>query len=289
MEHQERRIAEYVEGQCRGEEAVTHVERMLSTKVLGTLHEVWDVRTDADRYWVITEPTNLYSQEEFKSADYCLSFHIGLMMRVMERERVEPTEATADHVGTAWRKYEQAVEAFNSADEAEAYQSVGIHCREALIALGRHLAEVVPEYEAGASPKASDFKAWSEAGAEHVATGRLRAYLKGTAERAWDLSVWLQHYADATPWDADLVLEATSHTVSMFGTAIVRHTRGPLPRCPQCASYRVEMDGGLVGDDLDTQWEEHVCGGCGHRWDHHFVRLDPGNGWVRVSEPEARS
>lgn len=288
MEHQVRRISEYVEGQARGE-TVDHAERMLSTKVMGSTYEVWDVHTDSDRYWVVTNPTNLYTQSEFKSADYCLSFHIGVMMRVMDRDRVEPEEGVEDEVGTAWRKFEQAVEAFKSADEAEAFQAVGVHCREALIALGRHFAGGISGDELPERPKASNFKGWSQIGAEHYSTGRLRAYLKSIAEKAWDLAVWLQHYDDATPWDADLVLEATSHTISTFGTAIVRHRRGPLPRCPQCASYRVEEDGGFADEDFEVQWTEKVCGACSARWEHRFIRLDPEHGWVTTSAPDARA
>lgn len=60
LDHQVRRISDYVEGQAPLEE-VTHAERMILTKVMGQEHEVWDVRTDQDRYWVVTNMTNLYS------------------------------------------------------------------------------------------------------------------------------------------------------------------------------------------------------------------------------------
>jgi len=49
LEHQTRAISDYVGSQAIGE-SVTHAERMAATKVLGRPHEVWDVRTDADRY-----------------------------------------------------------------------------------------------------------------------------------------------------------------------------------------------------------------------------------------------
>lgn len=50
---------------------------------MGDPYEMWDVTTDQDRWWVITNPTNLYSQQHFPSLDYTLSFHIGLMARVV--------------------------------------------------------------------------------------------------------------------------------------------------------------------------------------------------------------
>ena len=85
----EKEIAEYVEGQARGEETVQNVERVKTEYVMGTPYEIWDVSTDKDRWWVITNPTNLYSQKHFPSLDYTLSFHVGLMMRVMSRSAKE--------------------------------------------------------------------------------------------------------------------------------------------------------------------------------------------------------
>lgn len=281
MDHQVRAISAYVEGQAHGE-VVQHAERMLAEKVAGTAYEVWDVRTDADRYWVVTNPTNLYAQDDFKSADYLLTFHIGLGIRVMERSRVEGTPAVEAEIGVAWRKFEQAVDAFNTADEAEGFQAVGVRCREALIALGRHIAGDVPEEELQERPKASNFKAWADLGAERLAQGRLRAYLKSAADKSWDLVVWLQHYDEATPWDAELTLDATSHALGMFGNAMHRRDLSAPPRCPRCASYRVESDLGFdVQDNPSVHWEENVCGACEHRWDHHFQIFTPSDGWVR--------
>lgn len=82
--HRESDIARYVEGQAP-EESVNHVELVTAEFVVGIEHEVWDVTTDADRYWVITNLTNLYSQRHFPSLDYTLSFHVGLMMRLRSR------------------------------------------------------------------------------------------------------------------------------------------------------------------------------------------------------------
>src|SRR5439155_23351381 len=50
-----------------------HVENVLNHK-----HAVWDVHTNVDRWWVITNPTNLYSQEQFPNMDLAVTFHVGL-------------------------------------------------------------------------------------------------------------------------------------------------------------------------------------------------------------------
>ena len=77
--HSEQDIANYVEGQAR-DEIVQHVEKVKQDVVLGEIYEIWDVTTDKERWWVITNLTNLYSQKHFPSLDYTLSFHIGLMV-----------------------------------------------------------------------------------------------------------------------------------------------------------------------------------------------------------------
>ena len=90
------RIRDYVEWQSqRDKEKVLHAEKVASERVLGREYDVWDVHTDGSegRWWVVTNPTNLYSQRLMPSMDYVLSFHIGLMMRV-EAHRV-PAERSA--------------------------------------------------------------------------------------------------------------------------------------------------------------------------------------------------
>lgn len=82
--HNENDIASYVHGQAR-DETVQHVEKIKEEFVLGGKYEIWDVITEKDRYWVITNLTNLYSQKHFPSLDYTLSFHIGLIMRLRSR------------------------------------------------------------------------------------------------------------------------------------------------------------------------------------------------------------
>jgi hypothetical protein len=91
---EERHVREYVEGQLRdAEDGVTLVQRVGQERVIGTTYAMYDVHTIKGRWWVITEPTNLYDQKSFPQLDYTLSFHIGIGMRISERSRVE---ASAD-------------------------------------------------------------------------------------------------------------------------------------------------------------------------------------------------
>ncbi len=83
--------------------------RMVKTEyVMGTAYEIWDVTTDKDRWWVITNLTNLYSQQHFPSLDYTLSFHIGLMMRLRSRDGGGSDDP--DPFDEVMRRQEQALE-----------------------------------------------------------------------------------------------------------------------------------------------------------------------------------
>ena len=44
---------------------VQFLQQVYVENVLNHRHDVWDVHTDKDRWWVITNPTNLYSQQQF--------------------------------------------------------------------------------------------------------------------------------------------------------------------------------------------------------------------------------
>ena len=139
-------ISAYVEKQSPGER-VTHAEKIMTQRVLGRKYDGWDIRTNKARLWVITSPTNLYDQKLFPSLDYTLSFHIGLMARVMAREEPKAGVLEQMTLPAAWRRWEQAGQALNEAEEPEDFQSVGMRCRECLVAMVRTLAlpEMVPK------------------------------------------------------------------------------------------------------------------------------------------------
>jgi len=63
--------------------------------------------------------TNLYSQDEFKTADYSFSFHLGLMLRLWERGRVTTDPDSQAVSERAWRRYQDAVDALGEANDTE--------------------------------------------------------------------------------------------------------------------------------------------------------------------------
>jgi len=106
-EHEAQEIKEYVEWQAHGAEKVLHVEKVASERVFGREYDVWDVHTDKERWWVVTSPTNLYSQTLMPSLDYTLSFHIGLMARVAAQREPEGSEAEQEFLLVTNRKMVQ--------------------------------------------------------------------------------------------------------------------------------------------------------------------------------------
>jgi predicted Zn-ribbon and HTH transcriptional regulator len=245
-EHEAQEIKEYVEWQTHGAEKVLHVEKVASERIFGREYDVWDVHTDKERWWVVTSPTNLYSQNLMPSLDYTLSFHIGLMARVAAHREPEGSEAEQEFLLVTNRKMVQASEAFDQADEAEEFQSVGMRCRECLLALVRELISGSDIAEGEDLPKAADFPGWNERIANAVAQGGsaeyIRGYLKSTGERAWRLVNWLTHAANATRNDAELALSATSHVINNYALSVLKRKIEAPERCGRCKSYRITVD-----------------------------------------------
>lgn len=247
-EHERRDVVRYFEME-HGEAKAEHAEKVASERIYGRPHDVWDVQSTDGRWWVITNLTNLYKQEgQLASLDYALSFHVGLMARMAERQSREspagPEEQ--DRIRASWRRYEQAADALNEADEAEEFQAVGMRCREALLTFVRESRDAVTLAQGQEPPKAADFIHWAEAIADTIAPGkavsRLRSYLKGTARDSWELVNWLTHHRSATYLDGVVAVSATAHVLDVFSMALVRHERGAPDRCPECGSYRVVSD-----------------------------------------------
>ena len=235
-------IRQYVEHEAQ--EPVVHLERAASELVGPVRHDVWDVHCAENRWWVVTNPTNLYTQEDFKSRDVVLTFHVGLALRMAyQRDRDVPVApSNAVLLPGAWRRWQQAFEAYDSGDEAENFQSVGVRLRECLVSFVSEVRsdDLVPQGED--APKGSDFKGWTEPVANGLAPGssasRLRSYLKRLAVETWEYVNWLTHAKNAVRLDAEIGLKAVEHLLGTFTAARMRLDQIP-QRCGECQSYRV--------------------------------------------------
>jgi hypothetical protein len=236
-------IRDYVQSQAH--ESVIHLEKVGSELVGLARHDIWDVHCTDSRWWVVTDPTNLYDQADFKNRDVVLTFHVGLMIRLMHgRERqVWVAPSSAELLPGSWRRWEQAFETYDQGDEAEVFQAVGVQLRECLVSFVGETSssELVPS--GGTSPKASDFKGWTELLANALAAGEsaahLRSYLKKLATETWDYVNWLTHAKSAVRMDAEIGLKAVEHLLGTFTAARLRLGRAAIQRCGECESYGV--------------------------------------------------
>src|SRR5215211_9835 len=132
-EREEEAIRAYVEAEA-GEEVV-HAEKAASERVGPVRHDIWDMHCPSSRWWVVTNPTNLYDQRDFKSRDVVLTFHLGLALRMtyLNEQRVPVAPGHAALLPGSWRRWRQAFEAYESGDEAENFQAVGVRLRECLV------------------------------------------------------------------------------------------------------------------------------------------------------------
>jgi hypothetical protein len=247
-------VRAYVEDQ--GHEAVTHLEKVSSERVGPSRYDIWDVHCSESRWWVVSNPMNLYDQTDFKSRDVVLTFHIGLMARVMyaRRRRVPVAGKPAELLPGSWRRWQQAFDAFDSGDEAETFQSVGVRLRECLVSFVGETSsdDIVPEGQT--APKAADFKGWTDLIANALAPGessaKLRSYLKKLAVEAWEYVNWLTHAKNAVRMDAEIGLKAVEDLLGMFTAARLR-LGSAAQRCDECGSYEV-----AVGVCKHCEWED---------------------------------
>lgn len=239
--HSEQDIESYVNGQAP-DEVVQHVERIKREIVLGDVYDIWDVTTDKDRWWVITNLTNLYSQKYFPSLDYTLSFHIGLMARLRSRSgRIDPTDPTPfDEV---IRRADQAEERHDSAVEIEDFQAVGMLLRESLLSLVTALRGQVSFKDEIESPQVSNFIAWSELLINELCRGasnrELRQHLKSIGKDAWQLANWLTHTRSATRTASSIVKNTCQLVIGHYIQMLDAQRAERIGGCPICQSRNI--------------------------------------------------
>lgn len=221
---------------------VQHVESIKTESVMGTLYEVWDCVTSDGRWWVVQPPMNLYTQEDFKSVDVVLTFHIGMTARLMARRSIPLTEEAESMFPDVWRKWADAENTMRDAIEAEDFQAVGMRLRETIVAFLKAAAHESLIEDRTETPQAANPE-WLNLIANKIARGpsnaTLRSYLKSAGKETWQYVSWLTHAANAHREDAEIALANTSHLVAVYTAAMLRYVRGDPKRCPSCASYLV--------------------------------------------------
>jgi hypothetical protein len=268
----EQDIARYVELEA-DDEKVQHVEKIKDEIVLGEHYDIWDVVTDKNRWWVIGNITNLYSQKSFPSLDYTLSFHIGLMMRLRERNArgINDDHAPFDEI---WRRQEQARQQYDRAIEPEEFQAIGLQLRECLLSLVAAIRRRTTTPGDVPYPKDADFVGWIELLMNVLCRGgsnkQLRQYMKTIAKETWQLANWLAHDRDANSAAASIAIHScdtlVGHSIQLF----VRDKTDKVRTCPQCKSRDVRSHfDHKIGSDGEYY---STCGACG--WSNHPDQSD---------------
>jgi len=282
-ELEERGIRDYVMSQrCPAgpkDDQVEVVQKVGRRRVGGTTYDLYDVwMCSGQRWWVITNYTNLYPQEDFKSIDQVFTYHLGLMRVASEQFKTKPDELQVEYVNRPWRRFMSAVDAMGEAEEAEDYQAVGMRCREALVTLAREHQDAEWVHVPDERPLAGDAKAWLRIYADSLTVGRPRDYMRTLADRTWALANWQTHYTESTEWDAQLVLDATARLLNTFALLRVRYEQGSTKRCPECDSYQLmeDFDEELIATEGRVgRYLWNVCVSCGweseKEWDNWTV------------------
>ncbi|MGA8531691.1 MAG: hypothetical protein WB622_18365 [Acidobacteriaceae bacterium] len=239
--HSEADVARYVEIEAR-DEKVLHVEKVKTEIAVGERFEIWDVTTDKERWWVITNLTNLYPQRLFPSLDYTLSFHIGLMMRLRSRP-AGPTSDAPSPFDEVFRRQEQAKARFEAAVEPEDYQAVGMQLRECLISLMGALRRRTAISQTVDRPQDANVVGWSSLLADSLCPGgsnkELRQYIKGATKDTWQLVNWLTHDRNATERACSVAIHASDTVVGHFIQLLERNQSGDIDKCPHCQSRNI--------------------------------------------------
>lgn len=271
-------VVDYMAGETP-DEALTLAQKVHSEQLHGVRHDIWDVHTVRDRWWVITNPTNMYRQDQFPNMDLALTFHVGLCLRMPRSERRDLADLRVEPLADCWRALEQASEALQHAEEVEDYQAIGMRCREALVSFVHAAQEVVPLPEAVERPKGSDFVAWSG----HIVAGTLggasqkerRALITSSTKATWAFCNWLTHTRSAHLHDAEAAVASTELLLSLLTTALIRHVRGVPERCPSCRSERLSPERGTNSRRPGKEYERPVCDKCGWVGTPVEVRASP--------------
>ncbi len=271
-------VAGYVEWQAP-DLKVTFCQKVYSESVLSHRHDVWDVHTTKDRWWVITNPTNLYSQEQFPNMDYAVTFHMGLMLRMPRSERPAIMEAQVEPFTKSFEAVSACHDALGQAHKVSDFQTVGVRCREALLSFVAIAKVAIPWVKEGDPPKGADFKAWIEHVCSVVLAGETNKYrrqlLKAQADAAWTFVNWLTHTSSSNWHDAEAGVQATEATISLCSNATTLFIRRVPSECPDCGNKRLTpLRAENPENDMEV-WERPFCPECEWMGEPVLITTDP--------------
>lgn len=260
------KISNYVESQAP-KFKVTFAQKMHVENLYGHKHETWDVHCRKKRFWVITNPTNLYEQTMFPSMDLAITFHVGLCLRMPKSEREPLSSLPIEPFASCARLAREANDALAQAEEVSDYQAIGVRCREVLLALVAAAQVVMPWVGPGESPQKANLKEWADhmckVGLPGQAHKDRRKLLKTLLVSTWDFNNWLVHTKNSTWYDAEIATSTTDNVIEVWLSILIRHVRKVPEACPACGSHRLSPERGHDPVEPDAEYERPVCSKCG--------------------------
>jgi hypothetical protein len=160
----------------------------------------------------------------------------------------------------------EASDALGQAQELLDYQSIGVRCREALLAFADAAQAVVPWTSAEQKPKRADLRAWAGhicnvtmAGESHK---ERRHLFKTQLESAWTFANWLTHSKGSKWYDAEAAVSTTENAISLCTSSVIRYMRGVPETCPACGSHCLSPERSFRDDLPEIEWERPTCDKC---------------------------
>lgn len=264
-EDEKTKVVEYYLSQSPGAE-VTFLQKVYSESIIGHRHDVWDVHASDGRWWVITNPTNLYSQAQFPNMDLAVTFHMGLCLRIPRTQQQKKSDQRIKPFEIVFTKLREASDALGQGQNVADYQAIGMRSREALLSFVG-AAQDIAEWTTDPAPKRADFRAWSELICSEALAGasqkERRHLFRALLAEAWVFANWLTHAQSATWHDAEAALATTEHVLGLMISLVLRHVRSVPEQCPNCGSPHLVAEEGWRKDVPEVAWERPVCGDCG--------------------------
>jgi hypothetical protein len=268
-------VEEYFLGQSPNA-TLSFMQKVYSEVVVGHKHDVWDVHASDGRWWVITNPTNLYSQTQFPNLDYAVTFHLGLCLRIPRTDEQRRSDAHITPFSTMLNDLQELPECLGQAKNLSDYQSIGVKCRELLLSFVG-VAQDVIKWPVDAPPQRANFRAWTDIIFDTVLGGQghqeRRRLFKSLFNEAWTFSNWLTHTKSATWHDAEAAQATVDHAIGFGASLLLRVMRLVPDQCPKCGSPHLAPQEGRPEDMPGTVWERPVCEDCG--WTGLPMRVDP--------------
>jgi hypothetical protein len=256
--------------------SISFLQKVYCETVAGHKHDVWDVHASDGRWWVITNPTNLYSQTQFPNLDYAVTFHLGLCVRIPRTDEQKETDAYFTPFSALLNELHNLPDSLGQAKSLSDYQGMGVKCRELLLSFVGAAQDAI-KWPVEKPPQRANFRAWTDTIFDTVLGGQVqqerRRLFKSLFNEAWTFANWLTHTKSATWHDAEAAQTTVDHAIGFGVSLLLRVIRIVPEQCHKCGSPNLSPQEARPDEMPDTVWQRPACEDCD--WTGLPVRVDP--------------